>query len=284
MGLKYTFSGHESFPCKSLWLKKGYDFVAGNNDFNSPNSVVELGVGKNMVSSIRYWMKSFGMLANNELTPLAHYIFNDKEGKDPFVEDLGTLWLLHYLLVISQEATLYNWLFTRFQRERKQFDRQQVQDYVKRVLIEDDKLNIYNVNTVKKDVAVLIQNYVLPKSEKSFEDFSSLLIDLDLLHSTEDSKKYYFNYSGKRKVTPEMFLYAITVNKGSEMTVSYDMLQDIGLIFCMNDMEVITMSKQLSAYYSDYISYSDVAGIRQIQYKQEIIPQEILEMYYSHGI
>lgn len=24
---KYTFSGHESFPCKTLWLKKGYDFV-----------------------------------------------------------------------------------------------------------------------------------------------------------------------------------------------------------------------------------------------------------------
>ena len=30
---KYTFSGHESFPCKSLWLKKGYDFVANKNDF-----------------------------------------------------------------------------------------------------------------------------------------------------------------------------------------------------------------------------------------------------------
>ena len=26
-GVKYSFSGHESFPCKSLWLKKGYDFV-----------------------------------------------------------------------------------------------------------------------------------------------------------------------------------------------------------------------------------------------------------------
>ena len=25
--IKYCFSGHESFPCKSLWLKKGYDFV-----------------------------------------------------------------------------------------------------------------------------------------------------------------------------------------------------------------------------------------------------------------
>ena len=25
--MKYTFSGHESFPCKALWLKKGYDFI-----------------------------------------------------------------------------------------------------------------------------------------------------------------------------------------------------------------------------------------------------------------
>jgi len=27
MEQRYIFSGHESFPCKSLWLKKGYDFV-----------------------------------------------------------------------------------------------------------------------------------------------------------------------------------------------------------------------------------------------------------------
>ena len=54
MALKYTFSGHESFPCKSLWLKKGYDFVIQEKDFNSPNAVVDLGVGKNMVSSIKW--------------------------------------------------------------------------------------------------------------------------------------------------------------------------------------------------------------------------------------
>ena len=31
----YTFSGHESFPCKTLWLKKGYDFVKAEKDFNA---------------------------------------------------------------------------------------------------------------------------------------------------------------------------------------------------------------------------------------------------------
>lgn len=46
---QYSFSGHESFPCKTLWLKKGYDFVKENKDFNSPEAVIDLGVGKNMV-------------------------------------------------------------------------------------------------------------------------------------------------------------------------------------------------------------------------------------------
>ena len=40
MAIIYRFSGHESFPCKSLWLKKGYDFVVGGNDFNSPDAIV----------------------------------------------------------------------------------------------------------------------------------------------------------------------------------------------------------------------------------------------------
>ena len=47
--IKYTFSGHESFPCKTLWLKKGYDFVKDNKDFNRPEAVIDLRVGKNMV-------------------------------------------------------------------------------------------------------------------------------------------------------------------------------------------------------------------------------------------
>ena len=57
MAITYKFSGHESFPCKSLWLKKGYDFVVGGNDFNSPDAVITLGVGKNMVMSIRFWLR-----------------------------------------------------------------------------------------------------------------------------------------------------------------------------------------------------------------------------------
>ena len=88
----YVFSGHESFPCKTLWLKKGYDFVAQGKDFNSPEAVIDLGVGKNMVASIRYWIKVFGVCRNDQRTWLGDYLFNDQDGKDRYIEDLATLW------------------------------------------------------------------------------------------------------------------------------------------------------------------------------------------------
>jgi hypothetical protein len=59
---KLTFSGHDTFHCRHLWLKKGYDFIKAGNKFTNEDAVVLLGVGKNMVSSIYFWMKDFGML------------------------------------------------------------------------------------------------------------------------------------------------------------------------------------------------------------------------------
>ena len=80
--------------------------------FNASDAVVRLGVGKNMVASIRYWLKAFGMTDSKGcLTDLSHYIFDSETGKDPFIEDLATLWILHFHLVYNLEATLYNWVF-----------------------------------------------------------------------------------------------------------------------------------------------------------------------------
>ena len=128
---KYTFSGHESFPCKTLWLKKGYDFVVAGDDFNSPEAVIGLGVGKNMVASIRFWLRVFGVTENDKPTVLADYLFNDQNGKDKYLEDIATLWLLHFNLVFLEEATLYNMFFCGVQRERTHFEREQVLTYVK---------------------------------------------------------------------------------------------------------------------------------------------------------
>lgn len=277
---RYTFSGHESFTCKTLWLKKGYDFINKDYNFNAPDAVVQLGVGKNMVASIRYWMRAFGMTKNDELTTLASYLLDTEKGKDPFIEDLGTLWLLHFMLVSCEEATLYNWLFVRLQKERKIFDRQNVVSFVHRLMVEDGKQSIYNENTVKKDIGVLLQNYVLPQKSKALDDYSALLIDLDLIRTT-DGKTYIFNIEGKRQIPWEIFLYAIINMKGKDNTVSYDLLQDIGLMFCMNDMEVIDMCKAIESHKRNNVRYSDTAGIRQLQFIDELNSEDILNEYYG---
>ena len=285
---KFTFSGHESFPCKTLWLKKGYDFITNGGDFNADEAVVRLGVGKNMVSSIRYWIKAFGF--NNERTNwIAEYIFDTVDGKDPFVEDIGTLWLLHFLLIYTEEASLYNLFFVDFQKERREFDRSQVVSFVKRKMAEAGKDTLFNENTVKKDVGVLLLNYCLPKNPQSNEDFSTLLMDLDLLRqmerrwSDEEGRdRYVFNIEGKRQIVPEIFLFAILMMKDdTDKSISYDMMQELGLIFCMNDLEVIDMLKLLSEKYSDSLAYSDVAGIRQLQFINKIEAKQILDEYYE---
>lgn len=279
---KYVFSGHESFPCKSLWLKKGYDFVVHDLDFYAPDAVSYLGVGKNMVAAIRYWLKAFQLLDDNHVTDMAKYLLDDESGKDPYMEDSGTLWLLHLQLVLGKKATLYNMFFRDFQKERKEFDREQVLNFVKRKMVEAGKDKLFNPNTVKKDISVLLQNYALPQNAHSHEEFSNLLIDLDLLRQNKESKSYYFNLEGKRPIPPEIFLFALLKIKSDEdKSVSYDILQELGFVFCMTDLEIIQMAKRLSDLYPDKIAYNDVAGIRQLQFTSYFDIKIVLDHYYD---
>lgn len=290
---QYTFSGHESFPCKTLWLKKGYDFITSDQDFSAPEAVVSLGVGKNMVAAVRYWYKAFGFINEPETSWIANFLFETGAGKDPYMEDLGTLWLLHFLLIYSEEASLYKLFFVDFQQERRLFDREHVVNFVKRKMQEANKENLFNENTVKKDVGVLLLNYCLPRNAKSNEEFSTLLMDLDLLRQTDKKDKteddatgrrnhYFFNVEGKRQVTPEIFLFALLMIKDeADSSIPYDILQELGLIFCMTDLEVIDMLNFLSETYSDTLTYSDVAGIRQLQFSKPMDAKQVLENYYE---
>ena len=282
---KYVFSGHESFSCRMLWPIKGYDYINDGNSFNDPNSVIMLGVGKNMVASIRYWLKALGLTEHDKPSTLAKYLFDEAQGKDRYLESLGTLWLLHFLLVVLNEATLYNILFLRYQKERKQFAKEQVLNFAKRLMAEDDRLKQFNSNTVGKDFGVLVQNYVQPSKPKSYEDYSSLLIDLNLIRNDNSDRGYAFNIEGKRTVPTEIFLYAVLWMKGSDRTVSYDTLQNVGLVFCMTDMEVIEMLQQIDREYSEYVQYSDNAGIRQLLFKEgkQMNPIDLLNRYYDNA-
>lgn len=281
--IRYTFSGHESFYCRSLWLKKGYDFVKADHSFNSEDAVVHLGVGKNMVASIRYWLRAFGLLEEGKPTEIADYLFHSDNGKDPYIEDLGTLWLLHYLLIKTELASIYKLFFVDFHREKNnEFTREQLQFFLKRKNSETTYANLYNENTVRRDIGVLSQNYVMPKHDRPDEDFSALLLNLNLIRQSENGNKaLYFNVKGKSELTSEIFLYAIIDDKREEQIVSFDKLMDFALIFCLTKTELIDTILLLVEKYPETLRYTDDGGIKQLFFLQEIDKNEVLEDYYT---
>ena len=281
--IRYTFSGHESFYCKSLWLKKGYDFVKAGYNFNAEDAVVHLGVGKNMVAAIRYWLRAFGLLEESNPTEIANFLFDNENGKDPYIEDLGTLWLLHYYLAKTELASIYKLFFLDFHREKNnEFTREQLQLFLKRKNNETVYAHLYNENTVKRDIGVLLQNYVIPKQDKPNEDFSALLLNLNLIRQSDsENKTLYFNIKGKSELIPEIFLYAVIDDKKKEQIVSFDRLMDLALIFCMSKAELIDTILLLVEKYQQLLRYTDDGGIKQLFFLKEIDKNEILEKHYT---
>src|SRR5260370_37266472 len=97
----FKFSGHETFPCRYAWLPKSYGAIAADPEAfaQEEDAMIALGVGKNMVRSIRFWTQAAGIAVPRreggyEITPFGKAIFARK-GDDPFLEDSRTLWLIH---------------------------------------------------------------------------------------------------------------------------------------------------------------------------------------------
>jgi hypothetical protein len=108
------FARHETFAPRFGWLHKAYMQVKDNSEiFHAEDAPVVLGVGKNMVNAMRYWSQAFKLTQEHphkEPTYRAYVAsptwrarwLLDEQGADPYLEDTGSLWLLHWWLVSSE--------------------------------------------------------------------------------------------------------------------------------------------------------------------------------------
>lgn len=277
---RYSFSGHESFFCKPLWLKKAYDAMNEGVNFTSAGAVAALGVGKNMVASIRYWSRAFGLSINDIPTPFAQAIFDTEQGYDPYLEDEGTLWLLQYYLLTKKVASLYHLTFLDFQREKREFDRNQLLAFVRRKCNVPEQKNVYNENTVKKDIGVLLHNYVTPSEVHSNEDFSAIFLDLGLINALGPDR-YAFNDTEPGHIHPDILLYALLDYKGEDNTISLDGMQDVALVFGLSLTNFIELAREVVAQHPEDLSYTDNSGVKNLQFIHDIDAAAVLNHYYT---
>lgn len=284
------FSGHETFICKQFWLKKGYDFLQTGNKFGDEDAVVELGVGKNMVSAIAFWMKAFGLCDDKwNLTNVSHFIFG-KDGKDKYIESIGTAWLLHYLLIKEQYASIYDLFFNGFRKARFDFTTNQLQGYLKVVAEEN---GVYNENTIKSDISVLLRMYQVPDNSDAKSEpedvYSSIFNDLQLM-----TKLKRADYDGiteihrisnqKRDSLPfEVVLFSILDNYPNEHSISFKELEvgynAPGAIFSLNKVCLFENIEKISSKYKS-VRFSATAGVQVLQITSPLNKWDVLNDYY----
>jgi len=94
--------------------------------------MVALGVGKNMVRAIRFWVQAAGIArvaAGNrlEVTALGHALLA-QNGHDPFLEDIKTLWLIHWNISTLAQEPLFAWFYLLNHWRRPEFSRTEYAD------------------------------------------------------------------------------------------------------------------------------------------------------------
>lgn len=296
---RLSFAGHESFTCKQFWLKKGVDFIKyESNSFANDQAVVSLGVGKNMVRAIRFWLRAFGVTnESDQITDLGDYLFSE-EGKDPYLESIGSVWLLHYYLVKTSRATIYDLVFNEFRRTKPEFRFDRLQKYIKRRFSEAGS-KAYNENTVKRDIRVFLNNYLPPKFSKrsDIEDsFTGLLYELRLLKEIrkedivrEQEVTYYTIQADHRDNLPwQVVLYAILDNPNFGATITFQDLYSSknspGSVFALSQEALYQKVQDICNERPD-CSYSETAGNRVLQISKALKSANkittILDEYYS---
>lgn len=285
---KLSFSGHDTFACRQQWLKKGYDYKCLGKKFNDEDAVVVLGVGKNMVSAIKFWMRAFDLVdADENPTELAHKIFSDN-GWDPYLEDEASLWILHYHLVKKGLASTYFLIFNELRREKVEFTRSNFISFIKRKG-ESGAVFQANEKTLTEDFGVFLKMYL--RNDASIKDqedsFSGIFTELNLVaHKGKRGEDIYtIQNSEKEDIPEEVILYTLLQNSNLDKSLSLNALEQevnqAGPVFALSKTGLTSKIQNLVTKYPG-ITYSDHAGIREVQFKERPEPFKVLEDYYAN--
>ncbi len=282
------FARHETFHPRFSWLKKGFDWAEKDgNIFQREDAPIRLGVGKNMVRSIRYWCRSFKVLEAERPTEFGKQLFGE-HGWDSFLEDPASLWLLHWnLLKPTCEAAA--WYFTFFISKKLEFTSDELlteisewQNTLGKTVVE---------SSLKKDISCILRMYSSQESKTSFKEDS---IDcpfqqLGIIQNARSSKRYSFKTGAKANLPPEIIVaacleYASWASKGAEEVAISRLLYDIGspgLAFKLSET-VLCEAIEKVAQSHDFLDISESAGLIQLSFKSnpKQLADDILDKYY----
>ena len=293
-GHKPQFSGHETFALRYGWLKKAHDAVKRSNGrdiFKEETAIGQLGLGKNMVASMRHWAFAAGIIRDQDgsdepllkITALGKLIFED-DGLDPYTENTTTPWLLHWNLCTGGKKTTWNYAFSHFPSVNEQFDRETLANGVIE-LARDKDWPRTSENTIKRDVSCFLRTYaVSPYQTESTENrLESPLTELGLLHHAGRRDGFRFNRGPKPSLPPGVFCYALSQfwdddTRKDSVSLSLEALtrapESPGRVFLLDEDEMADRLAKLEEFTKGHYRWSETAGLKQVFRTRRLSDQE----------
>lgn len=312
-----SFARHETFPPRFGWLHKAYVGVRDNpNTFLDEDAPVTLGVGKNMVNAMRYWSKAFKLTREHrgEDTKSRAFIASptwearwllDEDGADPYLEELGSLWLLHWWLVSSRpDAKCWapTW-YTAFH----------LAPFAKFTVADMTRVVMRHVNfsfpegpveaSIAKDVDCLTKMYARSPAEQAgkkqsasrsgFEDLLACPFrELDLITSvgTRGKQEWQFTTAARNSLPDRVLVYACldyaSRETSSAGSISLARLANEpggpGRAFRVRESEIVTALVKVSSERTD-LDRIDTVGQRSMSFQRDplTLAWEILDEQYG---
>lgn len=283
-GMKPQFSGHETFPLRQLWLYKALKAVDGEepapgSTFGDEAAIVRFGVGKNMVTSIRFWATACKVIAEDDerggyvATALGRRLFAE-EGLDPYCERPATPWLMHWFLASTYDKTT-TWYYLFNHVVQQVFDRETIVASLwqgfDELTASTPMLKRISLATLKRDVECCIRSYVPRLGGDSPEEMSEpLLGELGLIQQNARST-FEFRRGAKRSLPDGIFAYALLdywkwQRAGSVMAfdrVAHD-YGSPGRVFKLDENAVAERLMGLERLTGGDLQWTEQAGIRQV--------------------
>ena len=285
--MSYRFSGHETFPCRYAWLPKAYRSLTQNPQIfgDEEEAIVALGVGKNMVRAIRFWVQTTGIASSIKEGGYGITEFGEAllapAGLDPFLEDKRTLWLIHWKLSTQVEEPLFAWDYLLNSWPHQEFSRtaalRAFELQAKRL---ERKLSTV---TLEQHFDTFLHTYVPTRSRKGEIQEDNLdcpLVELELIHKIGERDYgggrrepiYAFRREGKPEITPELFIFCLNdfwnTRRSAEKTMSF---RDVsvangspGQIFKLPEWDIRERMDRLKVDSDGMFDYHESAALQQL--------------------
>ena len=272
--------GHEKFHLREGWIAKGlYGVSANPRVFSGSDGTDQLGVGTNMVKSIKYWMLAMGLIKEGqkngaELTDLGKMILK----YDPFLEDDLSLWLLHsYISKNNFRSTVWYLFFNKCQAE--EFTKEELYTVLRKELISYAETDSVPESSLKDDIDVLLNMYSKDTKNDDPEDKNKCpLASLKLIK--KEGNVYYRQQPDMRHFRDEIILYELGNIFEEESSIGIDYVAELAAnIYHLSRVAINTILDRLDN--AGYITVNRTAGLDEIYPNKKISVKKIIEDYYT---